>query len=173
MWASAVQIGARLIWLQTYAERLRDPNDDRGATLPAVAGLEWITPITRMPQKPGNVAHDPSTQTLSLGDGTLAGVREDVWDYSISGMQVVKRWISYRTAGGAGRAANSSNPLDRIRPVTWASAWNDELLELISVVTHTVEAQPRQAALLDAICDGPLISASELPTPELEQRSPP
>jgi hypothetical protein len=126
-----------------------------------------------MPEKPSNIKYDTAAHVLSVGNGTVAGVRPDVMAYSVSGMEVVNKWLGYRTAKGAGKAASSTNPLDKIRPTTWPEEWNRELIELLTVLTLTLDRQLIQAALLDAICDGPLIAASDLPMPTASEREEP
>jgi hypothetical protein len=173
LWKQAVELGRRLLWLHTYAERYQDPAEGRAEAVPDVPGIAWSRPVRRMPQKPGELKYDPATKTLMVGDGVVAGVRPEVWAYEVSGMPVVKKWLGYRTLGGAGKAATSKNELDQIRQETWPKEWNDELLDLLRVLTLTLEMHPRQAALLDQICDGPLIPAAELPTPtEAERKEP-
>ena len=126
-----------------------------------------------MPQTNSDIAYDKKTQQLRVGDGVVTGVRPDVWGYSVSGMEVVKKWLGYRTAKGTGRAASSNNPLDKIRPSAWPDAWNDELLDLLRMLTRTLDLQPMQSDLLDRICAGSLVGASELPMPTVLQRKPP
>ena len=87
--------------------------------------------------------------------------------------KVVKKWLGYRTARGAGRSASSSSPLDQIRPTSWLDEWTTELLELLSVLQRTIDLQPRGIELLDRILAGPLISATDLPEPPPELRQPP
>lgn len=82
--------------------------------------------------------YDPETETLAVGDGQVGGVRPDVWAYQVSGMPVLTKWLGYRTAKGAGRAASSKSGLDKIRPTKWPDEWNDELLDLIRVLTLTL-----------------------------------
>lgn len=171
LWREAVDLGTWLLWLQTYAERLQGPG--RGRFVPAVLGLVWTTPVRIMPETTTGVAYDPLSQTLRVGDGVVAGVRPDVWEFSVSGWPVVKKWLGYRTAKGAGRAASSKNPLDRIRPDTWPDEWNDELLDLLRVLTLSIEKHAQQADLLDRICAGPLIAAADLPKPDDTEREPP
>jgi hypothetical protein len=173
LWAEAVAIGKELLWLHTYTERFQSAAHGRASTLPKVNGLRWAKPVLRMPHKPSELTYDEKTQQLLVGDGVVAGVRKDVMAYAVSGMEVVWKWLGYRTAKGAGRAASSSNPLDQIRATKWPDDWNVELIELLTVLTVTLDKQPAQARLLNAICDGPLIAASELPTPtEAERKEP-
>lgn len=173
LWGEAVDLGKELLWLHMYTERFRSSADGRSSKLPKVAGLRWVKPVKKMPEKPSDLTYDEKSQQLLIGDGVVAGVRKDVMDYSVSGMEVVWKWLGYRTAKGAGRAASSSNPLDQIRATKWPDDWNDELIELLTVLTVTLDKHPAQGKLLDAICDGPLISADELPKPTDAEREEP
>ncbi len=173
LWAEAVALGRELLWLHTWAERFNDPEAGRGSRLPHIEGIGWESHITKMPQTNSDIAYDKKTQQLRVGDGVVTGVRPDVWGYSVSGMEVVKKWLGYRTAKGTGRAASSNNPLDKIRPAAWPDAWNDELLDLLRLLTRTLDLQPMQSDLLDRICAGSLVGASELPMPTVLQRKPP
>lgn len=173
LWEEALALGRELLWLHTWAERFHDVETGRGKRLPHVDGIGWESPVTRMPQNVADIAYDKDLQRLRVGDGVITGIRPDVWEYSVSGMEVVRKWLGYRTAKGTGRAAASDNPLDKIRPITWSDEWNDELLDLLRMLTRTVDLQPTQADLLDRICAGPLIPASDLPRPTDLQRKPP
>lgn len=61
-------------------------------------------------------------------------------------------------------------PLDLIRPDTWADEWNDELLDVIRVLTATVDLGPQQAAAITRVLDGALIDADQLPQPTPAER---
>ena len=173
MWAEAVGEGRELLWLHTYAERFVSPGAGRGANVPQVEGLGWDREVTSMPQDTGDIAYDGDSGTIAVGDGRVGGVRPEVWGFSVSGMQVVPKWLGYRTRKGTGRATSSDSALDKIRPTEWADEWNDELLDLLRILTLTVDKQDALADLLGRICDGELISADELPQPDDEQRKPP
>ena len=173
LWTETVREGRRLLWLHTYAERFRDEADGRGERVPEVAGLEWIAPVDAMPERPADIRYDVDHGVLHVGSGRIAGVRSDVWEFEVSGMPVVKKWLGYRTLRGAGRAASSKNPLDAIRPTEWQDEWNEELLDLLRVLTLTLDAEPKLAALLEGICAGPTFTADELPVPPPERRQPP
>ena len=110
---------------------------------------------------------------MKIGDGTVLGVTPEVWAFEVSGMQVAKKWFGYRTAKGAGKAANSSSPLDYIRPTEWLDEWTTDLLQLLSVLQRTIDLLPVGIELLDRILAGPLIIASDLPKPPSEMRQPP
>ena len=96
-----------------------------------------------------------------------------VWSFEVSGMPVVRKWLGYRMTTPAGRAASSSSPLDQIRPENWNAQWTEELLDLISVLQHTVDSLPSGSDLLQRICEAPVVAASEFPPPPAELREPP
>lgn len=173
LWLRAVNAGRRLIWLHTYAERFRDPQEGRGPHLPHIGGIGWEEPVTRLPRDPSEIEYDDDACVLSVADGRVTGVRPDVWRFAVSGMQVITKWLSYRTAAAVGRAASSTSDLDRIRPTEWVDEWNDELLDLIRLVTVTRDEQPLLTDLLESILSSPLIALSDLPLPEDEERLPP
>lgn len=173
LWGSAVTKGSWLLWLHTYAERFRDPKADRGNRVPRIDGLGWEVPVTHIPATVAEIRFDEPTETLHIGDGRVARVDPGVWRFSVSGMEVVPRWLGFRTAKGIGNAATKPKPLDRIRPSTWLDAWNDELLDLLRVLTLTTRQYAEQDALLHEICEGALILKAELPEPEASERKVP
>ena len=173
LWQEAVAAGAELLWLHTYAERFRNASASRGADIPHVDGIEWIEPVLNIPANMSQVRYNAETGVLTIGDGVVGGVREEVWAYAVSGMLVVSKWLGYRTARGTGRAATSTSDLDRIRPTEWADEWNDELLDLLRVLTMTIDRQADLEDLFNRICDGSLVPASALPVPTAAEREPP
>lgn len=173
LWTEAVATGQELLWLHTYAQRFVDADTGRGAHVPTVEGIEWEEPVTTIPADPSKIDYDEATGSLTIGDGRVGGIRPEVWSYSVSGMSVLPKWLGYRTAKGAGRATSSKSALDKVRPTEWADEWNDELLDLIRILTLTVDRQAGLADLLKGICAGPLIPASDLPTPTAAERQPP
>ena len=97
-------------------------------------------------------------------------MRPEVWEFSVSGFQVVKSWLGYRMREGTGRR---SSPLDEIRPTRWTAQFTRELLELLWVLEGTVERQPALAELLEAVVAGACYGAEELPEPEAWERAAP
>jgi hypothetical protein len=173
LWEEAVAEGRQLLWLHTYAERMIDESAGRTRRLPEIEGIGWDVAVTRIPEDTSEIGYDEESGTITVGDGRVGGVRSEVWDYSVSGMQVLPKWLGYRTRKGTGRAVSSSSELDRIRPTGWPDEWNDELLDLVRILTITVDRQPGLADLLDRICEGELISEADLPKPTADQRKPP
>jgi hypothetical protein len=173
LWSEAVEIGRELLWLHTYAERFVDREAGRPSRIPEVEGVGWDREVSRIPEDTSEIGYDEESGTILVGDGLVSGVRPEVWAFSVSGMQVIPKWLGYRTRKGTGRAVSSTSALDRIRPTEWSDEWNDELLDLVRILTLTIERQEALADLLERVCDGPLVSQEDLPVPEDAERQPP
>ena len=156
--------GARLLYLHTYGERYGQPNDH--GTIPQ--GVARCSKAVSQEEYPKDFSYDPLSKTLRVGDGEFGTVAEEVWDFSVSGLQVVKSWLGYRKEERSGR---KSSELDKIRPERWD--FTEELLELLWVLESTIEMQPRGATLLAEVCASPLFSANDLPQPSAAERKPP
>ena len=163
--------GQRLIWLHTYADRFTSA--ERPTKMPRRKGIVWAKPVTKIPAGPNDIRYDPTKQELDVGTGTVIGVTEDVWEFSVTRWKVLQRWLQMRTRQGVGRSANRPKPLDLIRPSVWEDAWNDELLDLLNLLQETVDLRPAQKELLAQVLAGPTISADELPQPNSFQRKEP
>ena len=92
-----------------------------------------------------------------MGKGEFAPVSRAVWEFSVSGYEVVKSWLGFRMKKRSGR---KSSPLDDIRPAAWTAPLTTELLELLWVLEATVAAQPELNALLSEILTSPLLPAA-------------
>ena len=112
--------------------------------------------------------YDESTRTMYVGKGEFAPVAPEVWNYSVSGLQVVKSWLDYRKRKPGGK---QSSPLDEIRPEHWE--FGGELLALLWLLERTIALQPAGERLLDEILASELFRASELPGPQPHERKPP
>lgn len=157
LWKKVVAIGKDLMWLHTFGERFGE-----NRTFEPLPDVHWIRPVTIWPSTIKDVTYNPVDQTLTVGDGVLMGVEEAVWKFEVSRMQIIRKWISYRTKIGAGRAVSSLSPLDKIRGSLWDGLWSEELVNLVSVLTITVKNQHIQAMLLERVINGPLISTLDL-----------
>lgn len=166
VFARMVAHGEKLIWLQTFGGRF-------GAGELPTAGIEWKPEPSRLPESRSDIAYEPASEMLRVTDGALSGVPEDVWNFEVSGMDVIPKWLGYRMSRPAGRAASSSSPLDQIRPTTWAPEWSTELVEIVAAIKETLVRLPAGIALLDEIVAGPLIAADELPPVPPALRQPP
>lgn len=171
----AVAIGEELIWLQTYGQRFTSKDRPRGE-VPLVEGIQWRKAATRIPNDSSDISYDAMANELRVADGIVTGVTPSMRDFSISGMNVLDRWLGARTHTGLGRSALTSRRathLDRIRPTEWEDAWNDELLDLLRVLRLTLDRAGAQDELLEEIVGGALLTPDELPTPTAADRKVP
>ena len=164
LFAHAVALGRELLWWHTWGERFAPTPK---AKLPPGSAAE-LAPVTAMPQDLKDCHYDPDTQQLTVGTGIFAPVSDEVWNFEVSGLRVLRSWLGYRVQNRKGR---KSSDLDHIRPTRWTQS--GELLLLLAILEHTVEATPRAAELLNQIVNGPLIPATDLPIPTSAQRKPP
>ncbi|MFZ1642061.1 MAG: type ISP restriction/modification enzyme [Candidatus Contendobacter sp.] len=164
LFAEGAALGRRLIWLHTYGERCVPPGEKPGRVPPGVARCQVGTPASPT-DYPERFDYDPATRELRIGKGRFAPVRREVWNFSLSGFDVVKSWLAYRIRDRSGK---KSSPLDDLRPERWE--FDGELLNLLWVLDHTVDLQPALAALLHKVLAGPLFAAAELPQPDEAQR---
>ena len=148
----AVALGRELLFLQSYGERFvqgQQRPQSRVKNLKAVAR-------TPLPEK---FAYDEALQLLRVGDGEFGPVSKAVYDYEVSGLKVVQSWLGYRMRNRKGK---KSSPLDDIGPVEWSSELTSGLLQLLNVLTCTLEVHVRQAELLEKVLVGPLLSGDAL-----------
>ncbi len=163
LFAAAVAIGWRLIYLHSYGERFA-----RGQTWPhGRARCTKAIPTESLPEKFG---YDAATQTLHVGDGLFKPVAPAVWEFEVSGLKVVQSWLGYRMKNRKGK---KSSPLDDIAPSSWPPEFTSELLRLLHLLEETLEIYPQQAALLEQIIASPLLNADQLGAPPDEYRKPP
>ena len=163
------RIGARLLWLHTYGERFVPLGNSAGHIPPGMA--KCVKAVPSFPEGyPTEYIYDKTKQTLFVGDGEFKPVREDVYEFEVSGLKVVQSWLKYRMKKGAGK---KSSPLDYIHPECWTSQFTTELLELLWILTDTVECYPEQAKLLEAVIDSQCFQLEDLPPVPEEMRKAP
>jgi hypothetical protein len=164
LWERTVPIGREIIWLHTYGSRFDDPAAGRMRSeraLVEVFGVKCLASVRALPERlPERLTYDPEAQSLSIGNGVFAPVRQEVIDYRVSGRRVVWRWLNDRTERP--RNKRRSSDLDDITPTSWNRGFTFELLALLSVLTGCVLLHPTQEQLLGELCAGPLISTDDL-----------
>ena len=163
LFQQAVALGRDLLWWHTWGERFAPEEYSR---LPE-GRAEEIRPVEGMPEKVKDYGYDPETRTLTVGTGVFAPVSQQAWDFEVSGLRVLYSWLGYRMKNRRGR---KSSDLDKIRPARWTQT--GELLLMLSIVEHTIKVTPEAADLLSRIIRGPLILATDLPTPKPADRKP-
>lgn len=168
IFADAVKLGRKLIWLHTYAARFQDAT--QGDEVPN-GKATTIKGVSSAPaQYPAEYDYDPAKCEITVGDGLFGPVTPEVWDFEVSGLKVVQSWLGYRMKKRSGK---KSSPLDEIRPERWTARMSDEFLELLWVLEATLAMEPELAAVLDKVVSGPCFTASELPQPTAAERKAP
>jgi hypothetical protein len=163
--ACAADLGRLLLWLHTYGERLAPPGHKPGRIPPGKAKCLKGTPAA--PEKyPEKFSYDLAGRQLHVGEGVFGPVPPEVWEFSVSGFKALQSWLAYRMQKGAGK---KSSPLDKIRPAAWR--FDEELLDLLWVLEHTVDLWPSLAQALSDILAGDLFTASDFPNPQPEERA--
>ena len=160
-------LGARLLWLHSYGERFVPPGKQPGRLPPGTARIEVGVPQGEA-DYPEKFEYNEAAQELRVGKGVFSSVRPALWAFSVSGFQVLGSWLGYRMRKRAGK---SSSPLDALRPASWQ--FDDELLDLLWVLDHSVDLLPDAALLLERVLAGTLIPASALPQPSEAERQGP
>ena len=171
LFAEAVEIGREVIWLHCFGERFADPDAGRPGGPPRMPEGErpYISKdgaISTRPERfPNRIDYDANVRRLKVGDGFIDNVPPAVWGYEVSGKQVLVQWFSYRRRDRSRPIIGDRRPpsaLERIRPDIWLADYTTELMNVLHVLGRLVALEPRQAALLSRICDGPLMSADDL-----------
>jgi hypothetical protein len=157
-------LGAKYIWLQTYGERWLSSTPNSMGTLTGSAKI--ARPISvEDAHYPREFSFNPTSRTLTVGDGIISGVSPEVFGYCQSGLKPVESWLRYRMKERGGRAGREKtrSELDTIRPRCWT--FTQELLELLWVIEGCVGLWPTLHSFLEEVLDGNQIGAVRLPTP--------
>ena len=167
LFEAAVELGRRLVWLQTFGTRFTSA--DRPASTVPPGRARCTQPVSEdAEQYPDTATYDPQTLRLSVGTGVFEPVAPEVYNFEVSGYSVVRSWLAYRSKEGSGKR---SSELDTIRPTRWPAAFTHELLELLWVMEHSVTGFAEDSRLLDQVLEGPSLGASALPPVPAEYRS--
>ncbi|MDP1917110.1 MAG: type ISP restriction/modification enzyme [Myxococcales bacterium] len=167
IFARGATLGRDLLRWHTYGERFRE----KGDKFKLSGRAKVITSIPTTPAKyPEKHKYDDKTQVLRVGDGEIGNVSPEVWNFSVSGLQVVKSWLDYRMKKGAGK---KSSPLDDVRPERWTEEMTRELVDLLWVLDHSLATYPALDAWLDEVLAGALFTSDEIPKPTDAERKEP
>ena len=171
LFLEAVEIGQEVIWLHCFGERLVDASAGRPNSPPRMPeGKGPIIPKegsipTSSKRFPDRIEYDVASHRLRIGDGFIDNVPQAVWEYEVSGKQVLVQWFSYRRRDRSrpiiGNRRQPSS-LGEIQPNSWLAEYTTELLNVLHVLGGLVALESRQADLLNRVCDGSLLSADGL-----------
>lgn len=171
LFKKAVALGKQVIWLHTYGERFADPKAGRPPEPPRLSGkaapkYPRAGAIPSTPAgMPETMEYDPATRRLSVGAGYIENVPPEVWAYEVSGKNVLRQWFSYRRKDRERPLIGDRRPpsaLGDIQPDHWIAEYTTDLIDLLHVLGSLVALEPEQAALLEEVCSGALITAEEV-----------
>jgi hypothetical protein len=171
LFTEAAEFGRRVLWLHTFGERMIDPKRGRPAGPPRLPAASMPTipkagAISSEPDEmPDSISYDAGKHRLLVGHGFIEKVPLAVWQYEVSGKQVLLQWFSYRKKHRERPIIGDRrppSPLGDIQPDHWLPEYTTELLNVLNVLGLLVDLEPMQADLLERICAGPLISGAEL-----------
>ena len=168
LFAELRAIGAKLLFLHTYAARFRQEGGPRRIP-PGMAKCVKAVP-GEAADYPDAFDYDLATRTLRVGAGEFAPVAAEICEFQVSGLSVLRSWLRFRLRHGAGR---KSSPLDNIRPQRWTAAFTNELLDLLWMLEATLALQSEQARLLNAVVTGDCLRTADLPPVPEALRKPP
>ena len=167
LFAEAAALGREVIWLHTFGDRF---NDGKPAGPPRVSPNGPHIPkdgaISGKPEDfPDSIDYDATLRRLKIGTGFIDNVSPAVWSYEVSGKNVLRQWFSYRKKNRERPVIGDKrkpSPLGDIQPDRWLPEYTSELINVLNILTLLVELEPKQADLLQRICDGPLIPAEKI-----------
>lgn len=171
LFAEAVALGREIVWLHCYGERFTDPAAGRPSGAPRLPKGQGPTipadgAIPGAPEPlPDTMDYDATTRRLRIGKGHIDNVPKAVWDYEVSGKNVLRQWFSYRKLDRTRPIIGDRrppSPLDRIQPDHWLAEYTSDLIDLLHVLGRLVLLEPKQADLLERICAGPLLTEEAL-----------
>lgn len=167
LWEELVEVGSDLIWASTYGEAFSNPQAGRpkGAIVFATTDPRRpknLTPLGEgLPDRIAYTEGKDGEGTLHVGRSSFGPVTPRMWAYDVGGMNVIRKWFSYRKANPGGK---KTSPLDDIHLDTWPREWITELNELLTALRRVTELESEQEDLLDRVLSGPLITSERLAT---------
>lgn len=162
LWAQAVALGHDVIWAATYGAAFDDDGAGRPPGNIAYPAGDARRPMMLRPlgtTMPETIQYNPVTQELHVGSAAFGPVPERVWLYDVGGMQVVKKWFSYRKAKPGGK---KTSPLDDIHADQWPLEWIREFIELLTALRRLVDLETAQAELLEQVVAARTVTVADL-----------
>lgn len=114
---------------------------------------------------PDSIEHDPASNRLHIGGGFIDHVTKEMWDYEVSGKQIIRTWFSYRKRNRSRPIIGDRrppSPLEQIQPTAWPAEYTSDLIDLLNVLGRLIALEPAQSISLDEICSSPLIPLAAL-----------
>jgi Type ISP C-terminal specificity domain/N-6 DNA Methylase len=171
IFATAAELGRTVIWLHTFGERFADSKRGRPTGPPRLPReiaprIPTAGTISQDPaEMPDSIEYDEAKRRLLIGSGYVENVAPEMWNYEVSGKQVLRQWFSYRKANRERPIIGDRRPpskLGEIQPEHWLAEYTTELINLLNVIGQLVGLEHAQAELLEQVCSGQAISIEEL-----------
>ena len=171
LFGEAVEVGREVVWLHCFGERFVDGSRGRPRRPPRMAEGEAprIPGAGAIPSSAGSfpdeLVYDATACRLRVGRGFVENVAPAVWAYEVSGKQVLVQWFSYRRRDRSRPVLGDRrqpSALEGVRPEGWLAEYTTELMNVLHVLGRVVALEPRQADLLDRICEGRLVGSGDL-----------
>ncbi|WP_160050791.1 type ISP restriction/modification enzyme [Nocardiopsis sp. FR4] len=165
LWSAVCDIGRQVVWAATYGEAFSshldgrpkgkiafDPKDPRRPKNLSSIGSDLPGKITYVPAEDGE-------GQIKVGQGVFGPVTERMWNYDVSGMNVIGKWFSYRKADPGGK---KTSPLDDIHLGSWPKEWITEFNELLTSLRRVTDLEDAQSEILEKVIAGPILTFGEL-----------
>jgi hypothetical protein len=164
LFKDTVSFGKRLIWLHTFGERFVPNGTMPGHIPPGKARCKVGTP-TDSEHYPEVFSYSAPTKELYVGAGVFEHIEPELWEFSVSGFNVVQSWLAFRMKKGAGK---KTSPLDLLRPNGWQ--FDDELLKLLWILENTIEIIPDLKQLLAKVISSDIWMTADFSVPTAWER---
>ncbi len=166
VWADALTVGRRVLWLHTRGLRCVGASQGRPEGAPQVTDpLRRPVVAVAIPDTPeampDALSYNVTDSTLSVGSGRITPVPAAAVAYEVSGMNVLKKWFGYRKATRPVTRGGQSE-LDDLRPEAWPSAYTSDLLALLQVLVLVTDLEPMQEELLMRVMGSSRITVGDL-----------
>ena len=176
LFAEVINVGCEVVWLHTFGERFVDAAVGRPAGAPRMAkggptipkGGAIPTDAERMPE---DMTYDAAEQRLHVGEGHVDNVSKQMWDYEVSGMNVLRQWFSYRKKDRSRPIIGDRrppSPLGNIQPDGWLPEYTSDLIDVLHVLGRLIALEMLQADLLERIVSGPMLGVDKLRSATVE-----
>jgi hypothetical protein len=159
LWQQALEIGRDVVWAETYGAAFVGGTRPSADVTFSSGDPRRVQCRVAVSELPTGVVFDTEQGEIELGGGRFGPVTQAAFDFEVSGKNVLKSWVAYRSKVPAGKRTSK---LDDIVPDAWEHSWTEELNELLSVLRRLTDLQPAQHDLLAAIMNGELFTVDDL-----------
>jgi Type ISP C-terminal specificity domain/N-6 DNA Methylase len=166
-----VELGRRVIWLSSFGERMVNAGKGRPPGPPRIApGTRPKIPAGGEIQKPGasfprELRYDEALERLHVGDGYIDNVSPQMWEFEVSGKQIISQWFSYRRENRERPAMGDKRPssaLSSVQPKEWPGEYTTELINVLNVLGLLSEMDESLNDVLEGVLINELVTVEDL-----------